>query len=70
MINEKGSVKYFVKYVLEGYEYKTSVDPDTKAFAIEWIPSTYKDKSYKSEVTFDIDLSIEPSTERRFIWNY
>lgn len=70
MINEKGSVKYFVKYVLEGYEYKTNVDPDTKAFAIEWIPSTYKDKSYKSEVTFDIDLSIEPSTERRFIWNY
>ncbi|WP_231491624.1 hypothetical protein [Pedobacter sp. Leaf170] len=70
LISETGRVKYFVKYVLDGYEYKTSVDLDNKVFNVEWIPATYKDKTYKSEAKFNIDVAIDPTTERRFIWNY
>lgn len=70
LINETGRVKYFVKYVLDGYEYKTSVDLDNKIFNVDWVPATYKDKTYKSEAKFNIDVAIDPTTERRFIWNY
>jgi len=70
LINEKGDAKYIAKYIVEGYEYKTSLDLDNKIFKVEWLPAVYNDKAYKAEVKFNVNFSIDPSDQKRFIWNY
>ncbi|MCX2573673.1 hypothetical protein [Pedobacter sandarakinus] len=70
MLDANGSPKYVVEYGIEGVGYKATVDLDSKAFQIDWIPATLADKTFKSEVRFDINFNIDPSQQRRFIWNF
>ena len=68
-VNPDGEAKYFAKYVFKDLSYTTMVYVKDKVFQIEWLPSRYKGKAYKSEVTFSSSFELVPGDHRRFIWN-
>jgi hypothetical protein len=68
-VNPDGEAKYFAKYVFKDLSYTTMVYVKDKVFQIEWLPSSYKGKAYKSEVTFSSSFELVPGDHKRFIWN-
>lgn len=69
-INAEGKAQYYAKYTLNNVVYDTTIFLQDKLFTIEWFPSQYESRSYKSEFNFSARFQLLPSDHKRFIWNY